>query len=83
MIEPYDRKRMLVILESYLTEAKKWMQKAAADIKKRGTKGSYRALTHTKPGHNIPLSREKNDAKKKGAIGKKARLALAFRKAKH
>ena len=61
--------------------ANKWMQKAAASIKKRGTKGvfSRAAKAHGESTHEY-AEEHKGD---KGTLGKRARLALAFIKVKH
>jgi hypothetical protein len=54
--------------------AKKWIQKA---IKKPG---ALRRQLGAKKGKKIPLSKIRKAAKKKGKIGKRARLALTLRK---
>jgi len=54
--------------------AKKWIQKA---IKK---KGSLRRSLGVKKGKNIPESRLRAAAKKKGKLGKRARLAITLKK---
>lgn len=53
----------------------KWMQGVHPE------EGAYRAQTGTPEGKNIPLKTEQADAKKPGLIGKRARLALSYRKA--
>ena len=52
----------------------KWIQKA---VKK---KGSLRKTLGVKKGKNIPVSKLRSAAKKKGKTGKRARLALTLRK---
>ena len=52
----------------------KWIQKA---VKK---KGSLRKTLGVKEGKNIPVSKLRSAAKKKGKTGKRARLALTLRK---
>jgi len=54
--------------------AKKWIQKA---IKKPG---ALRKSLRAKKGKKIPLPKLKAAAKKKGKLGKRARLALTLRK---
>lgn len=59
--------------------AEKWMQKVSAGIKKRGTEGSFTASAK-KAGKSVAeYAQEKKSSS--GKIGKRARLALAFRKA--
>jgi len=54
--------------------AKKWIAKA---IKKSG---SLRRALHTKKGKRIPAAKLNAAAKKKGKLGKRARLAKTLRK---
>lgn len=54
--------------------AKKWIQAA---IKKPG---ALRKSLGAKKGKNIPVSKLQAAAKKKGKLGKRARLALTLRK---
>ena len=65
-----------VYAEGGRVEAKdgKWIQKAK--IKK----GALRSQMGIKKGKKIPLSRLKSAAKKGGKLGKRANLALTFRK---
>jgi hypothetical protein len=51
-----------------------WIQEAIKN------KGSLRKSLKAKKGKNIPVSKLKTAAKKKGKIGKRARLALTLRK---
>lgn len=55
-------------------QRKKWIQKA---IKK---KGALRRQLGAKKGKNIPIKRLRAAAKKKGKLGKRARLALTLRR---
>lgn len=57
--------------------AQKWMQ--SLNLKK----GALRSSLGAKKGKNIPKSKLKAAAKKKGLLGKRARLALVFSKTKH
>jgi hypothetical protein len=59
-----------------LCEKAKWIQKA---IKRPG---ALRKALGVKEGENIPLSALQAAAKKKGRLGRQARLALAMRKMK-
>jgi len=54
--------------------ARRWIQKA---IKK---KGAFRRSLKVKKGHRIPLKKLRAAAKKKGKLGRRARLALTLRK---
>jgi hypothetical protein len=59
----------------------RWMQKASESIKANGTKGVFKAAAQR---HG--MSTEAYAEKEKGApgkVGKRARLALAFAKARH
>ena len=61
--------------------ANKWMQKAADSIKAKGTKGSFSRMAKKAGESTHAFAEEKQSAP--GKTGKKARLALAFEKAKH
>ena len=56
---------------------KKWMQKAVQKP------GALRKSVGVKPGQKIPVSTLDSLAKKPGITGKRARLALTFRKFNH
>ena len=58
-----------------------WMEKAAASMKRRGTAGSFSriAKAHGRSTH----AEAEHDKHKSGKIGAKARMALAFSKARH
>jgi len=60
--------------------AKRWMQKEASREKHAGTKGSFTriALAH---GRTVPQE-ARADEHKPGKIGRKARMALMFERAK-
>ena len=60
--------------------ANRWMSHEAAREKKAGTKGSFTRIAHAH-GHSVP-EEARLDKNKKGKIGKKARMALAFAAAK-
>lgn len=60
--------------------AVKWMQHAAERMKEKGTKGSFRAIAH-RHGRSTHAEAEA-DKHKSGKIGQKARMALAFAKAR-
>jgi hypothetical protein len=59
--------------------AEHWMQKVGEDIKKRGTEGSFTASAKSAGKSVAEFAQEKKHAS--GKLGKRARLALAFRKA--
>jgi hypothetical protein len=59
---------------------KKWMQKVTAGIKKRGTEGSFTRSAKAAGKSVAEYAKEKAGAG--GKLGKRARLALAFRKAR-
>jgi hypothetical protein len=59
----------------------RWMQKAAASIKAKGTKGVFKASA-ARHGMSTHAYAEK-EKHASGKVGKRARLALAFEKAKH
>ena len=69
-----DGRGMGVALKSGGSTDKKWIQKAK--IKK----GALRSQMGIKKGKKIPVSRLKAAAKKGGKLGKRANLALTFRK---
>jgi len=54
--------------------ANKWIQKAIKH------KGALRKALGVKKGKNIPKSKLKKAAKKKGTLGKRARLAITLSK---
>jgi len=56
--------------------ANKWIQKAIKH------KGALRKALGVKKGKNIPKSKLKKAAKKKGTLGKRARLAITLSKFK-
>jgi hypothetical protein len=56
--------------------AKKWIQKAV----KKSKKGSLRRSLGVKKGKTIPIKRLRAAAKKKGKLGRRARLALTLRR---
>ncbi len=60
--------------------AGKWMQKVAAGIKRRGTKGVFSADAKRHGESTEEFAEKEKHAK--GKLGKRARLALAFMKAK-
>jgi len=57
-----------------MAKDKRWMQKL--NLKK----GALRKSLKIKKGNKIPLAKLKAAAKKPGKLGKRARLALTFRK---
>ena len=61
--------------------ANRWMQHEAQREKHAGTKGSFTRIAH-RHGHSTHEEAEL-DKHKKGKIGQKARMALAFASAKH
>lgn len=61
--------------------AKRWMQKVSSEIKHSGTKGVFKAAAH-RAGESTHEFAEKHKHSE-GKIGKRARLALAFAKARH
>jgi hypothetical protein len=61
--------------------ANRWMQKAADSIKSHGTKGVFKAAAHKAGKSTHEFAEEHRHSS--GKIGKRARLALAFSKAKH
>jgi hypothetical protein len=61
--------------------ANNWMKKEGAREKEAGTKGSFTRIAERK-GHTVHEEAEL-DEDKKGKIGKKARMALAFENAAH
>jgi len=61
--------------------ANRWMQHEAEREKKAGTKGSFTRIAKAH-GHSVHEEAEL-DKHKKGKIGKKARMALAFAHAAH
>ena len=63
-----------------MAEDGKWMEKESAREEKAGTKGALRRETKTKKGKNIPVALLHKLASKGGLVGKRARMALAFRK---
>jgi len=60
--------------------AGRWMQKEAEREKKAGTKGSFTRIAKAH-GRSVHAEAE-HDKHKSGKIGQKARMALAFAKAK-
>jgi hypothetical protein len=61
--------------------ANRWMQKAADSIKSHGTKGVFKAAAHRAGKSTHEFAEEHKHSA--GKVGKRARLALAFAKAKH
>jgi len=59
----------------------RWMQSVSKGIKKRGTEGVFSSAAH-RAGKSTHAFAEAHKHSK-GKIGKRARLALAFAKAKH
>jgi hypothetical protein len=59
--------------------AEKWMQKVSEGIKERGTEGSFTRAAKRAGKSVAEYAQEKKGAG--GKLGKRARLALAFRKA--
>jgi hypothetical protein len=60
--------------------AEKWMQKVAEGIKKRGTEGSFTRSAKAAGKSVAEYAREKKSSP--GKLGRRARLALAFRSAR-
>ena len=60
----------------------KWIQKARARMKRKGTVGSLRKALGAKKGKPIPYSELLAASKRGGKIGKKANFALNVRKKK-
>jgi hypothetical protein len=58
----------------------KWMQKVASDIEQRGTKGSFKAAA-ARAGMSTAAYASKEEHAP-GKMGRKARLALAFMRAR-
>ena len=58
-----------------------WMQDVSQGIKKRGTKGVFKAAAEHAGKSTHEFAEEKKHSK--GKIGKRARLALAFESARH
>lgn len=58
-----------------------WMQGVASKIKSSGHKGVFRAAAHRAGKSTSEFAHEHEHSK--GKVGKRARLALAFAKAKH
>jgi hypothetical protein len=61
--------------------AKRWMQGVARGIKKRGTKGVFKAAAQRAGMSTRAYAEKKKHAS--GKVGRRARLALAFMSAKH
>ena len=61
--------------------ASRWMGKVAAGIKKSGHKGVFRKAAHAHGESTHEYAEEHKHSA--GKVGKRARLALAFAKAKH
>jgi hypothetical protein len=59
----------------------KWMQKAAEEMKEKGTVGSFSRAAKKAGESTQSFAREKASAQ--GKMGKKARFALAASKARH
>lgn len=55
---------------------KKWIQKAVAKMKEKGTEGALREQLGTKKGESISKSKLADAAKKGGKLGKRAQFAL-------
>ena len=61
--------------------AKRWMQGVARGIKKRGTKGVFKAAAQRAGMSTRAYAEKKKHAS--GKVGARARLALAFMHARH
>jgi hypothetical protein len=61
--------------------ASRWMQKVSKGIKKAGHEGVFRRAAHAHGMSTSAYAHEKEHAP--GKTGQRARLALAFAKAKH
>jgi hypothetical protein len=61
--------------------AEKWMGHVARGIKKRGTKGVFKAAAQRAGMSTRAYAEKKKHAS--GKVGRRARLALAFMSAKH
>ena len=61
--------------------ASRWMQKASEKIKSSGHAGVFRAAAHRAGKSTHEFAEEHKHSS--GKVGKRARLALAFSKAKH
>lgn len=59
----------------------KWMQGVARGMKKRGTKGVFKAAAARAGKSTHEFAEEKKHAS--GKVGRRARLALAFESARH
>ena len=59
----------------------KWMQKVSSGIKKRGTEGVFKRAAARAGKSTQAFAQEHKHSS--GKIGKRARLALAFSKARH
>lgn len=66
-------------LSDELGEEKKWIQKVAKSIEKKGTKGALHRSLGIPQGEKIPLSKLKAAASKGGKLGKMAQFALNVR----
>jgi len=60
--------------------ASRWMQKAADSIKAKGTKGVFRAAAE-RAGSTAEFAKEHEHSP--GKLGRRARLAEAFARARH
>lgn len=61
--------------------AEKWMQHVSAGIKRRGTKGVFKAAAQRAGMSTRAYAEKKKHAS--GKTGRRARLALAYMSAKH
>ncbi len=61
--------------------ANRWMQKVSSGIKRRGTEGVFSGAAHRAGKSTHEFAEEHKSSA--GKIGKRARLALAFSKARH
>jgi len=60
--------------------AKKWIQKAVAKMKEKGTEGALRKDLGAKKDEPIPKRKLAEAAKKGGKLGKRAQFALNAKK---
>jgi hypothetical protein len=61
--------------------ANRWMQKVSSGIKKRGTEGVFSGAAHRAGKSTHEFAEEHKHSS--GKTGQRARLALAFSKARH
>ncbi len=67
-------------LAGELGEEKKWIQKVAKSIERKGTEGALHRSLGVPKDEKIPLSKLKAAAAKGGKLGKRAQFALNVRK---